>query len=92
MYLGISRYCCLVKVDCGQKTRQITSYFQNPNWPEASQDRIICTLTVELQSNVVQILIEFLTFEVNIRFCVRKTIFECYLILLVNGTNRWKLC
>lgn len=40
------------------------SYFQNPGWPEASQDRIVCTLTVELQPDVLQILIEFLLFEV----------------------------
>lgn len=53
-----------VKYECGRITNQMTSYFQNPGWPEASQDRIVCTLTVELQPDVLQVLIEFLLFEV----------------------------
>lgn len=54
-----------VKSECGQTTNQITSYFQNPGWPEASPDRIICTLTLELQSDAVQVLLDFVTFEVS---------------------------
>lgn len=55
----------LVKSECGQTTNQITSYFQNPGWPEASSDRIICTLTVDLQNDAVQVLLDFVTFEVS---------------------------
>lgn len=55
----------LVKADCGQKTNQMTTYFQNSGWPEASRDRIICTLTVELQPDVTQILLDFILFEVS---------------------------
>lgn len=40
-------------------------YFQNPGWPEASVDRLICTLTVELQENVAQVRLDFITFEVR---------------------------
>lgn len=43
-------------------------YFQNPGWPQASQDRLICTLTVELQENVAQVRLDFVTFEVKIFF------------------------
>lgn len=44
----------------------MVSYFQSPNWPEASKDRIVCTLTLDLQPDVLQVLVEFLTFEVSI--------------------------
>lgn len=54
-----------VKSECGQTTNQITSYFQNPGWPEASPDRIICTLTLNLQIDAVQVLLNFVTFEVS---------------------------
>lgn len=53
-----------VKADCGQKTNQITSYFQNPGWPDANQDRIICTLTVDIQPDVSQVRLDFILFEV----------------------------
>lgn len=55
-----------VKNGCGQSTDQMISYFQSPNWPEASKDRIICTLTVELQPDVMQVRVDFLTMEVLI--------------------------
>lgn len=54
-----------VKTTCGQTTSQLDSYFQNPGWPEASQDRLICTLTVELQEDVAQIRLDFISFEVS---------------------------
>lgn len=43
----------------------MTTYFQNPGWPEASRDRIICTLTIELQPDVTQIVLNFILFEVS---------------------------
>lgn len=55
-----------VKAECAQSTNQMTSYFQNPGWPSASQDRLICTLTVDLQANVKQVLLDFVSFEVRI--------------------------
>lgn len=61
------RFSFLVKAECGQKTNQMTTYFQNPSWPEASRDRIICTLTVELQPDVTQILLDLVLFEVRSR-------------------------
>lgn len=54
----------LVKTTCGQTTNQPDIYFQNPGWPEASQDRLICTLTVDLQEDVAQVRLDFVTFEV----------------------------
>lgn len=57
---------CIVKAECGQKTNQLTSYFQNPGWPAASEDRLICTLTIELQPDVTQVLLDFILFEVRL--------------------------
>lgn len=56
-----------VKSSCGQTTDQMISYFQSPDWPEASKERIICTLTVNLQPDVMQVKIDFLTMEVQRR-------------------------
>lgn len=49
---------------CGETTTQMDAYFQNPGWPDASQDRLICTLTVQLQDDVAQVRLDFVTFEV----------------------------
>lgn len=57
-------FISLVKSTCGQTTNQLDIYFQNPGWPQASQDRLICTLTVELQDDVAQMRLDFVTFEV----------------------------
>ncbi|XP_031617542.1 uncharacterized protein LOC116337263 [Contarinia nasturtii] len=57
--------CCVFKTGCGQTTTQIDSYFQNPGWPEASVDRLICTVTVELQEDVQQVRLDFLLFELK---------------------------
>lgn len=54
-----------VKTGCGQTTNQLDSYFQNPGWPEASQDRLICTLTLELQEGVSQVRLDFILLEVS---------------------------
>lgn len=55
----------LVETACGQTTGQSEIYFQNPGWPDASVDRLICTLTVELQENVSQVRLDFINFEVR---------------------------
>lgn len=57
--------CCVFKAACGQTTDQSESYFQNPNWPDASVDRLICTLTVDLQEDVAQVRLDFISFEVG---------------------------
>lgn len=54
-----------VKSECGQITNQLDSYFQNPSYPEASQDRLICTVTIDLQQDVQQIRLDFILFEVR---------------------------
>lgn len=60
----LNLFILLVKSTCGQTTNQLDIYFQNPGWPQASQDRLICTLTVELQEDVAQMRLDFVTFEV----------------------------
>lgn len=55
----------IVKSACGQTTAQSDTYFQNPGWPDASVDRLICTLTVELQEDVAQLRLDFVKFEVS---------------------------
>lgn len=55
-----------VNVDCGQKTNRPVSYFQSPGWPEASQGRIVCTMTIDLQEGVSQLRLDFVAFEVKI--------------------------
>lgn len=87
----------LVKYDCGQITNQMTSYFQNPGWPEASQDRIVCTLTIELQPDVLQVLIEFLFFEVIIimlrSFLNKKiTLMDIMRLFTAKSTFGRKMC
>lgn len=57
--------CCVFKSACGQTTDQSESYFQNPGWPDASVDRLICTLSVDLQEDVAQVRLDFITFEVS---------------------------
>ncbi|XP_055299975.1 uncharacterized protein LOC129567288 [Sitodiplosis mosellana] len=57
--------CCVFKTGCGQTTNQLDSYFQNPGWPEASQDRLICTLTIELQENVQQVRLDMILLELK---------------------------
>lgn len=59
-------FCHLVQTDCGKTTKYMTSYFQNPGWPGASQERLICTLTVEIQPGVEQIQLDFVSFEVSL--------------------------
>lgn len=56
-----------VQTDCGKTTKYMTSYFQNPGWPAASQERLICTLTVEIQPGVQQVQLDFVSFEVMSR-------------------------
>lgn len=66
-----SSHILLVKSTCGQSSNQPDSYFQNPGWPEASQDRLICTVTIELQEDVAQVRLDFVSFEVKISYVVK---------------------
>lgn len=69
------------------------TYFQNPGWPEASRDRIICTLTVELQPDVTQVLLNFILFEVSFgAFGKHIFVLENRLTFLhteAESTDRW---
>lgn len=58
----------IVNVGCGQKTNRQVSYFQNPSWPEASQGRIVCTMTIDLQEGVEQVRLDMALFEVKSYF------------------------
>lgn len=53
-----------VKGSCSSVTQQNVTYFESPNFPMASQSNLAaCSLTVLLARNVVQVLVEFMFFE-----------------------------
>lgn len=57
-----------VQFGCGGVTQQEISYFKSQDFPAASQNRLICSFTIELLPATQQILVEFLFFEVCIFF------------------------
>lgn len=63
----ILKFLFKVQLKCGGISNQNVSYFQNPGFPVPFKDKLGCTLTIDLNPNVKQVLLDLLIFEVRLQ-------------------------
>ena len=60
---GPPAVCCTFSERCGAVTAQGVTYFQSPDYPSLVSQQADCEVTVRLRSNVCQLKLDFLDFE-----------------------------